>query len=127
MLAVFHGAVRFRGTESKFTSFVFRIARNKIIDDARRQSRRPTGVAFQESHNESMISTDIEIETTLSSDRVVALLENLTAVQRDVVIMRVLLGMSHQEIGDAIGKRTGASRAIYHRALASLKESLEAG
>lgn len=127
MLAVFHGASSFRGTEGKFTSFVFRIARNKIIDDARKQSRRPVGVELEETHAESVISTDNEIEATLSSDRVVALLDHLTAVQRDVVIMRVLLGMSHQEIGDAIGKRTGASRAIYHRALASLKESLESG
>lgn len=122
LLAVFRQLHRFEGDESQFTSMVFAIARHKVIDEARKRQRRPEAVSPMDGSN-SQRTTDIaddyvSLATTLS------ILDQLPDDQRDVVIMRTIIGMSFLEIGRTIGKREATVRVIHHRALAVLRDLL---
>lgn len=119
---VFLGAFRsidsFSGNEAAFVGWVFRIARNKIIDEHRYRKRRPETVVassvehkFLEPSAEDAALADVELSEAF------ALLDGLTEDQREIVLMRVVSGLSFAEIGQSLGKRTGAIKAAYRRAI----------
>jgi RNA polymerase sigma-70 factor (ECF subfamily) len=57
-------------------------------------------------------------------ERVDALLADLTDEQREVLVLRIVAGLSVDETADAVGRRPGAVRALQHRALARLRTNL---
>ena len=50
----------------------------------------------------------------------------LKDVEQDVLIMRFVDDLTHQEVARAIGKSEGAVKVIQHRALKNLKKLIEA-
>jgi RNA polymerase sigma-70 factor (ECF subfamily) len=52
------------------------------------------------------------------------LLDTLTARQREILVLRVVVGLTAEETADAVGSTPGAVRVAQHRALARLRESL---
>ncbi len=50
-----------------------------------------------------------------------ALLARLPVHQRELLVLRVLSGMTAEETGDALGMSAGAVRVAQHRALARLR------
>jgi RNA polymerase sigma-70 factor, ECF subfamily len=63
-----------------------------------------------------------------SAARMSALLDLLPAKQREILILRVVVGLSAEETADAVGSSPGAVRVAQHRALARLRaEIIEAG
>ena len=57
-------------------------------------------------------------------ERVEAMLGCLTDEQREVVLLRVVAGLSVEETAEVVGRRPGAVRALQHRALGRLRASL---
>lgn len=51
----------------------------------------------------------------------------LTTAQREVVLLRVLGGLSVAEVAKVLGKREGAVRGLQHRGLERLRRHLVAG
>ncbi len=115
-----------------FTSWLYRIAGNRIIDWYRAQKH---GVSLDEmterntlpvelastSHTALLDALDrgFEIETVMKGIR------GLGDVEQTVVLMRYVEDLSPEEVGHAIGKTAGAVRLIQHRALAKLKKNIE--
>jgi RNA polymerase sigma-70 factor (ECF subfamily) len=58
--------------------------------------------------------------------RLVRLLETLAPRQRDILVLRLVVGLSAQETAVAIGLTATAVRVAQHRALAKLGASLAA-
>ncbi len=54
------------------------------------------------------------------------LLKVLPAKQREIVVLRVVVGLSAEETADAVGSTPGAVRVAQHRALARLRAALAA-
>jgi RNA polymerase sigma-70 factor (ECF subfamily) len=54
------------------------------------------------------------------------LLETLPEKQREILTLRVVMGMSAKETADAVGSTPGAVRVAQHRALAQLRKQLAA-
>jgi RNA polymerase sigma-70 factor (ECF subfamily) len=46
--------------------------------------------------------------------------------QREIVVLRVVVGLSAEETADAVGSTPGAVRVVQHRALARLRKVLAA-
>ncbi|WP_242527622.1 sigma-70 family RNA polymerase sigma factor, partial [Mycobacteroides abscessus] len=59
-----------------------------------------------------------------SSRRMQALLEVLPEKQREILILRVVVGLSAEETADAVGSSAGAVRVAQHRALQKLKAEM---
>ncbi len=110
---------KYDGKKAAFKSWIFRIARNLIIDHFRSRSRH-----FHEALNEGLGEEDgrlEEIEEQVEEEEIVRLLREglgmLTGEQRQVILMKYFLGMNNQEVGEIIGKRKGAVNSLQNRAL----------
>ncbi len=57
----------------------------------------------------------------IEAERARALLARLPLHQRELLVLRVLSGMSAEETGHALGMSAGAVRVAQHRALARLR------
>ncbi|MEX2487162.1 MAG: RNA polymerase sigma factor [Nitriliruptoraceae bacterium] len=125
-LSVFRNVTTFTGNEPAFRSWVFTIAHRRLVDERRRQRRRPDIDVFAELP--SLAGGDVETEAfgLLGSAWVRDVLEELTPEQRDVVLLRVLGDLSVDEVASIVGKRPGAVRALQHRGLDRLRGVLAA-
>ena len=126
-LGVFQRIGAFAGDEDKFRSWVFTIAHSRLIDDRRRTSRRPQLV--QESNDVPVDGPGGDAEqdalARLSSQRVQALCEELVPDQRDVLLLRIMAGLTVEAIAESLGKSEGAVKALQRRGLANLRKILE--
>ncbi len=60
------------------------------------------------------------------SGRMAQLLQILPAKQREILLLRVVVGLSAEETAEAVGSTPGAVRVAQHRALARLRKTLSA-
>jgi RNA polymerase sigma factor (sigma-70 family) len=125
-LGVFQRIGTFAGGEEKFRSWVFTIAHSRLIDDRRRNDRRPQ-LADAYSAQVERAGGDAEDDALerLSSQRVQALCDGLIPAQRDVLLLRLMAGLTIEAIAEALGKSEGAVKALQRRGLANLRKLLE--
>ncbi len=116
---------QFNGGESQFRSWIFVIAHRKVIDDSRSRKRRPVEPAPYETLEAQAAGGNVEDEALeqLSEVYFRRLMVDLTPEQRDVLLLRILGGLTAPEIGEAMGRRTGAIEALQRRALAKLRKA----
>ena len=126
-LGVFQRIGAFDGDEDKFRSWVFTIAHSRLIDDRRRTSRRPRLAQNATDVTVDRPGGDAEQDALarLSSQRVQALCEELVADQRDVLLLRLMAGLTVEAIAESLGKSEGAVKALQRRGLANLRKILE--
>ena len=126
-LQVFLGLPNFQGTESQFNAWVFKIARNKLIDEARKRQRRPVEVSQDVTAAEllpSLEDVEAEVEARIGTESVLAHLDSLTEQQREVVLLRVVADLSIDTVAEILGKRPGAVKALQRRAFRTIARSL---
>ncbi|MEX2586877.1 MAG: sigma-70 family RNA polymerase sigma factor [Actinomycetota bacterium] len=127
---VFYQVVRslgqFEGGEAAFRSWLFVIAHRKIVDDSRHRKRRPVAPAEAQTLELRGRSGDVEHEAMrhLSQVEVAVLLAELTDNQRDVMLLRILGGLSLEETAAVLNIRPGAVSALQGRAVKRLKKKL---
>lgn len=106
-----------------FTSWLYRIAHNLVIDHHRKRKADP--LPDLELHQSgSSRSNEDKVLHRLDSAMLVDALQQLDPEEQQVVVLRFVEGLSHREVADVIGKSEGASRIIQHRALAALQKYL---
>jgi len=113
----------FEGDAAGFRSWVFMVAHNRVIDERRRRGRRPVDLVTPEQLEPVEAKVDVETAAmnTMATDRVNALLSNLTPDQRAVLHLRMVGGFTIDEIATILGKPPGAVKALQRRALGALK------
>lgn len=117
----------FEGGESQFRSWMFVIAHRRMIDERRRQGRRPELVSLAPEAEAARPGGDVESEAMehITTEELRRALSLLTEAQRDVISLRMIAGLSLEQTAQVMGKRTGAVKALQHRAIASLQQILE--
>ena len=108
----------FAGREREFRAWVFTIAHHRLLDERRRQGRRPVEIA-SELPPEETGSDDAEESALqrLSTQRVRQVLEKLTPEQREVLLLRVFGDLTVDEVARLLGKSSGAIKALQRRGL----------
>lgn len=127
-LRVFRGLAGFEGTPAGFRSWVFTIAHHLVVDRRRFASRRPKEVAavrLPEPATTSAPDPQDVVVATDGLDRLLGVLDLLTADQRDVLLLRFVADLSLEEVAEAQGRTVGSVKALQHRALASVRRILE--
>jgi RNA polymerase sigma-70 factor (ECF subfamily) len=117
----------FRGEEQQFRGWMFTIARNRLIDSRRRESRRPSLAIPPEAFGEHPADDDPAMTAVdaLSADAAVALVRScLPRDQAEVVLLRVVGGLDADEVAAIVGKRPGNVRVLQHRGLRRLAERI---
>ncbi|MEX2553307.1 MAG: sigma-70 family RNA polymerase sigma factor [Actinomycetota bacterium] len=123
---VVKGLGQFEGGEADFRSWIFVIAHRKLIDDIRHRGRRPVRPTDTETLESLASRGNVEDEALsgLSEIDLRRLLAQLTDDQRDVLLLRILGGLTVPEVAAAIGRRPGAVHALQQRALARLRKEM---
>ncbi|GAA1882637.1 sigma-70 family RNA polymerase sigma factor [Streptantibioticus ferralitis] len=128
-LAVLCALPRYRDQGRPFEAFVFAIASHKVADLQRSAMRGPgsTAVPSEDLPETPDDSLGPEERAVLSSDAewAKALLANLPATQRELVLLRVAVGLTAEETGQMLGMSPGAVRVAQHRALSRLRALAE--
>ena len=114
---------RFEGTAADFRAWIFTIAHHRFLDERRRTKRRPVDPVPDEVITERLAPVDTESEAfrSLDRERTRAIIEGLVPAQREVMLMRILGGLTIDEIARAIGKRPGAIKALQRRAIEAIR------
>lgn len=117
---------RFDGDEAHFRSWVFTIAHHRMIDERRRRTRRPEAPLSLETLTCADPIGDVEQEALdrLSSDGVEAAIRRCVPDQRDVLLLRVLAGLSLAETAEVVGKSIGAVKALQRRGVAAIAREI---
>ncbi len=118
----------FRGPVEALGGWLFRIARHDLFDLRRRQARArfdPLDDVLDEAAMAAGASDPEEMAIDrVEGRRVLAALDRLSPDQREVLLLRMASGLTAPEVARALGKTTGAVRALQHRGLASLARAL---
>ncbi len=115
----------FHGTETKFRSWVFTIAHNRLIDERRSRTRKPEHLEAEPGDQQDPMQTEAVAMERLGADWVLAALDQLSADQREVLTLRILAGLSLPEIATATGKGVGAVKQLQRRGLKRLAKQFE--
>lgn len=118
---------RYKDQGRPFLAFVYGIAAHKLADAHRAAGRNrsdPTDSVPERLSGEAgpeQMALDAE-----SSSQMNKLLAILPEKQREILILRVVVGMSAEETAEAVGSTAGAVRVAQHRALSKLKSEIMA-
>ena len=125
-IAVLSALPRYRDMGRPFSAFVFGIAAHKVTDAHR-------GAARDLSHPVEILP-DLADPSRGPESRALAadtarqvneLLDALTPTQRDVLVLRIAVGLTADETGAALDMTPGAVRVAQHRALTRLRELVD--
>lgn len=104
-------------------TFIFSVAHARMVDDHRRQSRVPEHHEFEpERDPRESGSAEAEAMDRLAPREVLALLDVLGEDQREVLALRIVAGLTVEQVADIMGKTTGAVKQLQRRALLTLRE-----
>ena len=126
-LATITALPRYKDRGRPFLAFMYGIAAHKVADAHRAAGR---DLAYPSESLPERRSTEAGPELrAMQSDsvsRMSELLEILPAKQREILILRVVVGLSAEETAAAVGATPGAVRVAQHRALSRLKSEIVA-
>ncbi|MDD2654844.1 MAG: sigma-70 family RNA polymerase sigma factor [Candidatus Omnitrophica bacterium] len=112
---------RYKSKGFPFSSWLYEIARNQVIDYYRTRKESvsvddidPDSMS-EEAHGETL-NTELDLE------RIMKKLRTMKSEYQDVLILRFVEDMSLKEVASALNKTEGAIKLIQHRAVSTLKE-----
>lgn len=123
-LGAFRGISAFSGDEDRFRAWVFTIAHRRLTDERRANGCRPQ---LADAELPDMAGGDVEEEALrrLSAERVRSLCAGLAPDQGDVLLLRLVSGLTVERIADIVGKTPGAVKALQRRGLCALRRQID--
>ena len=127
LVQVARNAGSFTGDEKGFRSWVFTVAHSRIIDERRRIRRHPVDPV--ESVADLLPSpgdvTSSEVIDAIRAEEIRRLIEQLVPGQRDVLLLRIVVGLTVPEVAEIVGRSEGAVKALQRRGLLALSRHLD--
>ncbi|MFC8046967.1 sigma-70 family RNA polymerase sigma factor [Nocardia sp. NPDC057353] len=126
LIATVKAIPRYQDQGKSFLAFVYGIAANKVADAFRRGQLTAYPTAELP---ETACSAAGPEEWALAAERSTEtreLMKVLAPAHRQVLVMRIVLGLSAAETAEAIGTSAGVVRVMQHRALNKLRKELQA-
>ena len=106
-----------------FGGWLFRLARNTVIDHVRTH-REHADLAAVAERPSSMAGPDEIASLHGDLDAVARALADLTDEQREAIELRFFAGLSAREAAEVMGKQEGTIRGLQFRAIGALRRSL---
>lgn len=104
----------------EFNAWIFRIAKNVVVDNWRaKRDTVPLDEALATERGETL---DAHFESLSRHEELQDAMQVLTEDQREVLILRFGMDMSHREIAERMGRNEPAIRALQFRAISSLRD-----
>lgn len=124
-IAVLSALPRYRDMGRPFASFVFGIASHKVADALRSSVRSAVPTQDLLDGPDEGPGPEETVVRYIEAERARALLSRLPDNQRELLLLRVVSGLSAEETGNVLGMSPGAVRVAQHRALARLRAMAE--
>ena len=121
-LKVYRGLPGFTG-ESAFTTWVFQIAKNAVIDELRAIERRPTAVNIEDVPMPMLVEPRYEQSEPIEA--LWAAIALLNVDLRTALLLRDIVGLSYVEIADSLEITLATVKWRIHKARESVQASLE--
>lgn len=110
-------------TRQPFLAWLYRIARNAVIDRARRKR---TQVSFEDAlahpNADRILDPDATLFRQVDAETLRGAIRQLTPLQQEVIVLRYVEGLDTRAIARIVGKREGTVRGIEFRALGALRQ-----
>lgn len=104
-------------------TFIFSVAHARMVDEHRKQSRSPEQHEFEPDRDTREVSSaEAEALGLLAPKEVMKLLDYLGDEQREVLTLRIVAGLTVEQVADIMGKSAGAVKQLQRRALITLRE-----
>jgi len=114
---------RYESRGIPFGGWLFRLARNAVIDHVRtHRDHVDLESAIERPGRDAGPDEVVAVRQAL--DEVAAALEALTDEQRDAIALRFFAGLSAREAAEVMGKQEGTIRGLQFRAIAALRRKL---
>ena len=126
MLKVMESIKKYRFKGLPFSAWVFRIARNKLIDLHRRRKRRGE-IDLTQPLATMQASPQVMAERALDRGQIQLALKHLTEEQRQVIVLKFVEGFDNASVARVLGRSEGAIKSLQHRALNSLRRIMSGG
>jgi RNA polymerase sigma-70 factor (ECF subfamily) len=120
-IAVLGALPRYQDMGRPFASFVFGIASHKVADAMRSAARLAIPTDDLPDGPDDRPGPEETVVAYFEAERARALLARLPVNQRELLVLRVLSGLTAEETGRALGMSPGAVRVAQHRALTRLR------
>ena len=119
---------RFRWRGAGFEGWLFRIARNVIVDMQRAGGKEtPTGETIEPAETSREGIPEAAVTSFESAAELRALLDRLPAEQREVLLLRFGAGLDTNETGRAMERNANAVRQLQLRALRNVRAMIPEG
>jgi RNA polymerase sigma-70 factor, ECF subfamily len=120
-IAVLSALPRYQDMGRPFASFVFGIASHKVADAMRSAARLAIPTEDLPDGPDDRPGPEETAVAYLEAERARAMLARLPVGQRELIVHRLLTGLSAEETGRILGMSAGAVRVAQHRALTRLR------
>lgn len=125
-LKVWENFSSFDSKKGNFTSWIYRIAHNLIVDYYRASSKRETMELDVNLKDEKRSHNPIDVtESVLNSETLKLSLDKLKPRYRDILIYKFINQLDNKEISQLINQSEGSVRILQFRALKALRKVLE--
>lgn len=124
-LRAWNALPRYQQKGLPFSAYLFRIARNLLVDHYRQSSK-----VQQFENQEDSVQGTVQAspyEKLVSKQEFQELQNTLSLLRedyRDVLILRFISGLTPDETAQAMGRSSGAIRVLQHRALKAMRKQL---
>lgn len=122
-LRVWRSLAQYQDQGLPFGAYLFRVARNALIDHYRRVRRTEPNLPLEEDILSDGHADPADAALAgMESKEIRKMLEELREDYRTVLVLRFISDLSPDETAEAMGKSSGAVRVLQHRALAALRK-----
>jgi RNA polymerase sigma-70 factor (ECF subfamily) len=120
------GLPHYRSQGVPFCAWLYRIAHNLVVDHHRKAGGR-VWVPLQraEAVREEGNNPASVVEQRLTLEKIRCALEELDPLQRDVVVLRFLIGLSLQEVAQTLDRTVASVKSLQYRGLIALRAKLK--
>ena len=120
MLKVLESIDRYQAKGPPFSAWVFRIARNKLIDLYRKRKRNGQ-LNLWDPPAVIELAPETLAERALDRGQLQIALKYLNEVQRQVIVLRFIEGFDTATVAHTLGRKESSVKSVQHRALKSLR------
>lgn len=124
-IEIWGNAERYKPELASEVTFIATIARRRLIDRLRKNSRKPDsevydeGIASQNPDPVNRVTENVEVQN------VVRVLEEMQPEHREILTLSIYQGYSHSEIADRLSMPLGTVKTRVRRGLIHIREQLE--
>ena len=111
---------RYRPRGVAFSSWLYRIADNLLVDRYRRAGREAVELSADVQDGRPQADPAMMAQNSEDRRRLMQAIERLTPEQQQIITMRFIDGLDVEEIARLTHRRPGSIHSMQHRALASL-------